>query len=105
MKRIAIQLWHDQRGTVSAVSTLLLYTVLGLGAVAGLATLRNQLVQECGDLAGALDHLDQSWTVTLPDTTVLGYTDPGTTLDDVAGDPPAGISVTELASPEGTPLP
>jgi len=112
MKRMWIRLWNDQRGAVSTVSTLLLYTILSLGAIVGLATLRNHIVQEYGDLAVALDHLDQSWTVQHSwETESRGFEDPGPQLvnSDGESDPvdaePAGISVQQPPIAEGQPLP
>ncbi len=101
MKRIWTRLWKDQRGSIPAVSALLLYTILVLGVTVGLVTLRNQFVQEFGDLAVALDHLDQSWEVKHSwDTTSRGYEDTST-LTDPNGTEPAGISVRVDAVPEG----
>ena len=109
MKRIAIRLWRDQRGAVSAVSALLLYTILTLGVITGLVTLRNQIVQEFGDLAVALDHLDQSWEVRHSwEEESRGFTDPGPQLvdghgeSDPDGSEPAGISVREPPTAEGS---
>ncbi len=102
MKRIAKRLWNDRRGAVSAVSALLLYTILVLGVVVGLATLRNHIVQEYGDLSVALDHLDQSWQVKFSwEDAPRGFEDPGPTLDDPDGSEPAGISVREAPMAEG----
>lgn len=70
----------------------------------GLATLRDHLVQEYGDMAVAIDHLDQSWSYSNGiDCNGDGdYTDPGecefrgqfvdsSNLSDPAGDGPADI--------------
>ena len=55
-------LWNDQRGESSSISLILLTTILALGAVAGLTTLRDQIVQELGDIALALENINQSYT-------------------------------------------
>lgn len=102
MKRIWTRIWKDQRGAIPAVSALLLYTILILGVTVGLVTLRNQIVQEFGDLSVALDHLDQSWEVQYSwETTSRKYVDLGPDLTDPDGSEPAGISVREPAVPEG----
>ena len=102
MKRISTRLWKDQGGAVAAVSALLLYTILILGVIVGLATLRNHVVQEYGDLATALDHLDQSWEVKFWwEDEPRGFEDPGPTLTDPDGAEPAGISVQQQPTPEG----
>ncbi len=108
MQRIWTQLWKDQRGAVSAVSALLLYTILVLGVTVGLVTLRNQMVQEFGDLSVALDSLDQSWQVRYswdPDDEFRGTTGLGPTLTDPDGSEPAGISVQKPPIAEGQPFP
>ena len=61
MKKLVKRLWRDQRGEASGIAVILLYTIVALGATVGLVTLRDQIVQEFGDLAAALDSLDQSW--------------------------------------------
>ena len=59
--RLLTKLWRDQRGFSTALSTIMLATIVAIGAVVGLATLRDQLVQEFGDVATALENLDQSF--------------------------------------------
>jgi hypothetical protein len=102
MKRFWLRFWHDQRGSVSSASVILVYTLLALGAVTGLVCLRNQVVQELGDLGVAIDHLDQSFSVDWNgDGTVdASYSDPGPTLSDPTG-APAGISLDDLPQMEG----
>lgn len=63
MRDLLVRLWHDQSGEASGIAVILLYTILALGATTGLVTLRNQIVQEYGDLAVALDALNQSWGI------------------------------------------
>ncbi len=102
MKRLWTRLWKDQRGAVTAVSALLLYTILILGVIVGLATLRNQIVQEFGDLSVALDHLDQSWEVKYSwEEEPRKYEDLGPDLEDNEGEEPAGISVQQQPMSEG----
>lgn len=96
------RLWHDRRGAIGASGVVLLYAILVLGAIVGLVSLRNSIVQELGDLAVALRHLDQSFTFT-EGTFLHAYTDGETTsLADTAGLPPAGIG---FVAPAGTYVP
>ncbi len=81
-------LWHDEAGAISAMSWLLLVTILALGTIVGLTTLRDQIVQELGDIALALENLDQS-VGTFVDTT------PG---DDTPGTAPGCIDVSTVAA-------
>jgi hypothetical protein len=86
---------------------LLGLTILGIGIVAGLATLRDQMTQAFGDVASALEHLDQTYTVSItladpdggpptiieygyPDTAPAAQTPGNPPGDMVIGVPPAG---------------
>jgi len=95
--KLFVRLWRDQGGGMPIVSTILLYVILVLGMTVGLVTLRDQIVQEYGDLSVALDHLDQSWEV---DGT--GFTDSSTLVDPPHAEP-AGLDVQNPPSDEGTP--
>lgn len=104
MKRIATRLWQDERGIVPAVSVLLLYTVLVLGVIVGLVTLRDQMVQEFGDLSVGLDKLDQSWQVQyFWEDSPRGFTDEST-LEDLEDEEPANISVQQAPIDESESL-
>ncbi len=104
MSNTLLRLWRDQSGEVTFTSVILLYTLLALGATVGLVCLRNQVVQEFGDLAIALDQLDQSYSVDFvsdcpdysfedePDLGPYTFTPPNE--GDPVGQPPAGISIT-----------
>jgi Flp pilus assembly pilin Flp len=56
------RLWRDQRGFVNTTDVILLTTVLALGAVVGLASLRNQVVQEFEDIGSAVGALSQGYS-------------------------------------------
>jgi hypothetical protein len=93
--RTWIRLWRDQRGEASAMAVILLYAVLVIGAIVGLVVLRDQIVQEFGDLAVALESLDQSYTIGGEPQFV-----DSSSLSDPDGEPPAGI---DLGVPPETP--
>ena len=63
MRQMLKRLWNDSRGETSSAAMLLLVTILGLGAVVGLTSFRDQLVQELGDLGAALESVDQSYSI------------------------------------------
>ncbi len=56
------RIWRDQRGFVATTDLILIGTIVVLGTIVGLATLRNSVVQEFGDLATALGRLNQSYS-------------------------------------------
>lgn len=89
------RLWHATDGHVSAISLLLLTTIVVFGAVVGLATLREHVVQELGDAAMAIENLNQSYT-----TSTSTNTDNGPFADDTPGNEPACLDVTVAASSE-----
>ncbi len=122
------RLWRDQRAFVATTDLILIFTIAVLGTIVGLATLRNSVVQEFGDLGAALGSLNQSYHYsgnddgTVPadphDPDQWGSDDfgawvPGSSYhdqpdfgdgEDPPGQPPAGISVTEGPTPEGDSL-
>ncbi len=62
-------LWGDQRGMVYTMDVILVSTILALGTIVGLVCLRNQVLQEFGDVANAVGSLNpsysySSWTTT-----------------------------------------
>ncbi len=109
------RIWRDQRGFVATTDLILIVSIVVLGTIVGLVTLRNSVVQEFGDLATAIGRLNQSYSYTgneydpedsdaFAEVAGSSYTDEPDFGDeeDEAGEPPAGISVTMPPSPEGS---
>ena len=125
-KRLGQRLWTDSSGFIISGDYILLTTILVIGIVVGVVTLRDQVVQELGDISDAMESLDQSYTysITIPDpndpnqriviesvnfdednppapSPPPGYPDPtGESNGPGAGQPPAGISIQEPADTE-----
>ena len=100
-------LWNDDQGFIVSAELVLIATILVIGVLVGLTTMRDQVVQELGDMASAVGALNQSYSfgaVTVAGFTVAGsqYTDLSDFCDsaDTAGDPPACIAFTVDGSPE-----
>ena len=102
------QLWQDETGVMSSAELILISTLLLIGSIVGLTTLRDQIVQEFGDMGLAVGEINQSYTVA-PVDLGGGFTAAGSSFEDladfcqepdVAGQPPACISVTIPASEE-----
>jgi hypothetical protein len=107
------RLWRDERGAINSTDIVLITTILILGSIVGLVVLRNQVVQELGDIATAVGALNQSYeyigdtqtittgtgtslmTVTVGTVTGSSYDDLPDVGDgaDVDGEEPGGISV------------
>ncbi|EAQ80140.1 hypothetical protein [Blastopirellula marina] len=99
---LAVELWRDERGVASAYGLILIATVLILGAIVGLTSLRDHVVQEYGDLGVAIDSLDQSFAYEITVTPPIGpsqvvvsaaYVDEDELVwADEDGEAPAGLS-------------
>jgi hypothetical protein len=70
VKEMFRKLWNDERGFIISAELVLVATLLVIGMIVGLTILRNQVVQELGDLAMAIGMLSQ------------GYWYPGVEKDD-----------------------
>ena len=64
------RLWADEAGFVVSSELVLVGTMLVIGMIVGLTSLRNQVVQELGDLAVAIGAVNQSWET----SSVIGHT-------------------------------
>ena len=54
-------LWNDESGEISIMSLVLICTLIAIGATVGLTALRDQVTLEFGDVAVAIENLDQSF--------------------------------------------
>ncbi len=64
------QLWNDNAGFVVSTELILIATVLVIGMLVGLVSVRDQVVQELADVAAAVGDLNQSYEY----NGVLGHT-------------------------------
>lgn len=108
------ELWQDTRGSAAVASTILVTTIVSIGALVGLVTVRDHVLQQFGDVAVGLDLLDQSYSyqvgvdgngdgdLTDPEDCLLqGSFSDSSTLTDPAGNAPAGLDLTILPTDEG----
>ena len=61
MKELFRKLWKDEQGFIISAELVLVATLLVIGMIVGLTILRNQVVQELGDLAMAIGMLSQGY--------------------------------------------
>jgi len=54
-------LWNDEAGFIVSTELVLIATILVLGMIVGLTTLRNDVVAELADVAGAIGDLSQDY--------------------------------------------
>ena len=55
------QLWLDESGAIVSLEIVLIGTILGIGVITGLSSLRDAVITELADVAGAIAWLDQSY--------------------------------------------
>ena len=64
------RLWNDDAGFVVSTELILIATVLVIGMLVGLVSVRDQVVQELADVAAAVGELNQTYRY----NGVLGHT-------------------------------
>lgn len=101
------KLWNDEAGSIVSAEVVLVATILVVGAVTGLTSVRDAVVTELADVGKAIANVDQSFTVTdvlshSSATASFGYSDgldfcdtPGT---GAAGPPARCLVVTPAAA-------
>lgn len=62
IKQLGCRIWQEQEGVLTFEWVLLL-TLLAIGIVGGLSAVRDAIISELGDAAGAIVHIDQSYSV------------------------------------------
>lgn len=99
------QLWSDELGAVVSSELVLVLTILVIGMIVGLTTLRDQIVQELGDVALAIAAVNQSFSfsgITGHHSSTAGsvFDDTSDSCDgaDPAGLEPACINVCGVAA-------
>jgi len=55
------KLWHDESGFIVSAELVLIATILVIGMLVGLVTIRDQVIQELADVADAFSEVDQSY--------------------------------------------
>jgi hypothetical protein len=90
--------WKDECGAIDATTSILIMTIFVMGCLVGISALRTNIVQEFGDLANAVESLDQSYSYTVNGVTSTYADDPAPAAN-VPGTPPTGLDVSVAASP------
>ena len=62
MQQLVKQLWRDEAGFVVSTELVLIATIVVIGMVTGLTTVRDAVVTELADVAGAVAEIDQSYS-------------------------------------------
>lgn len=64
MAYIVKRVWTEDQGVLT-FEWVLLITIVALGIVGGLSAVRDAVIDELGDVGGAIIAVDQSWTTTV----------------------------------------
>lgn len=62
MSTFVNRLWNDEAGFIVSVELLLIATIAVIGLITGVTSIRNAVVSELADVAGAVQELNQSYT-------------------------------------------
>jgi hypothetical protein len=107
--KVLTQLWQDDLGFVVSSELVLVGTILVIGMIVGLATVRDQVVQELGDVGLAIGQINQSYSwsgITGHTSSVAGsaFVDTLDFCDEIGipGDPPACIAIVDATPGEDT---
>lgn len=99
MLKLMDTFWDDQRGTIELSSWIGLVIMVALGLLVGLSNIRMEITQQFGDVAQALEALDQSYSYTVNNVT-NSYSDTSIYGAPTPGNAPAGLEVNYAGSPE-----
>ena len=74
--------WNDEAGFIVSAELVLIATILVLGMIVGLVSVRDQVVQELGDIALAIGVINQSYSF----SGITGHTSStaGSMMDDAS---------------------
>ncbi|MDB5388651.1 MAG: hypothetical protein JWM11_4297 [Planctomycetaceae bacterium] len=97
MPKVLMRFRDDECGAIDVTASILLMTIFVLGCLVALTAVRTNIVQEFGDLANAVETLDQSYSYTVNGVTSIYADDPAPAANAV-GTPPTGLDVAVAAS-------
>ena len=63
MRKFLCAFWQDEHGFIVSSELIFVATLLVIGMVTGLTTIRDQVLGELGDLADAVSEVDQSFSI------------------------------------------
>lgn len=62
MKALLLRLWNDQSGAIVSAEIMLIASILVIGVIVGLKSLRDSIVTELADVAQAIANVNQSFS-------------------------------------------
>ena len=64
MSNLSTKLWNDDAGFIVSIELVLIATIAVIGLIAGMTAVRDAVVSELSDVAGAVQDLNQSYSFT-----------------------------------------
>ena len=92
--KILQQLWNDERGAIFSMELILIATLVVIGIIVGLATLRDSVVGELGDTAAAVGQVNQSYDIQIGDSSNTTANSELTIVDSNGATPGGTVTVT-----------
>lgn len=62
MKTMFLRLWREESGFVISSELIFIMTIVVIGLITGLVTVRDQVITELADVADAVSEVDQSYS-------------------------------------------
>lgn len=63
VKTLTTRLWNDQAGFIVSIELVLIATIAVIGLITGMTAVRDAVVSELSDVAGAVQDMNQSYSV------------------------------------------
>ena len=63
MNALSTKLWNDQAGFIVSIELVLIATIAVIGLITGMTAVRDAVVSELSDVAGAVQDMNQSYSV------------------------------------------
>ncbi|MBI1309796.1 hypothetical protein GC176_00700 [bacterium] len=95
LRALLRRLYVEEDGVLAGIDYVMLATIVAIGSLVGLVTIRDALIQELGDAGIALENIQQNYTVSMTFATVSGGTTTrsfGYTADNDPTELPSGQS-------------
>ena len=96
MRKFMSQLWNDEAGFVISSELIFVATLLVIGLITGLTTIRDQVLGELGDVADAISEFDQSYSISA--VTAHASSTSGALFDDINDFCEAGGNVSDQST-------
>ena len=81
--KLVVRFWKDEAGVIISSELILVITILVIGLIAGMTTLRDAVTLELGDTAAAIGFIEQDYSFTGTTNGAANATTSGSTFVDL----------------------